>query len=339
MSVTDEVAAAGVSVVVPVFGQLSLVRHCVASVRAHTDVPLELVLVDNGSDQETAGWLQAQADVLVRFDVNRGFAAGMNAGLARATQPYVVFLNSDTEVPARWASRLCEHLRAPRVGLTVPAVTRAGVPITVRSKPGTDVVVLPPFSQPPSGVVYAMSARTARELGGFCEAYGLGGGEDLDLCFSLWVNGLDIVFDSRVLVDHVSKATASTVFPDWTKHWDRTADHFFEAWANSARNPTQLDTCDTGTFCRNVLIASSVASWMKKYVESRRASRLVGHALVRRSLQRTIRMRRRLRLLRRSLLGMQSKPTIRPGRSLPFSNLFPDRNVDRLHEEQTRESR
>lgn len=273
----------GVSVIVPVHGQLPLLRRCVASVREHTDVPLELILVDNGSDEATANFVRAHADVHVRFDTNEGFAVGMNAGLARATRRDVVFLNSDAEVPPCWSSVLCEHLEQPTVGLVVPAVTRAGVPVTVRSRAGTEVLRLRPFSQPPSGVVYAMRTSTARDLGGFSESYGLGGGEDLDLCFSLWVNDLDVVFDTRILVEHVSKATVRTVFPSWTQHWDRTSERFFAGWTTGTRQPVRLQTCDVGRFERNLAIAASVASWMQKYVVERRARRLPGRALARRA--------------------------------------------------------
>lgn len=273
----------GISVVVPVHGQLPLARRCVGSVRKHTDVPVELILVDNGSDEETARFLRSNADVHVRFDSNRGFAVGMNAGLARATQRDIVFLNSDAEVPARWASTLRTHLEHPTVGLVVPAVTRAGVPVTVRSSVGTEVIFLRPFSQPPSGVVYALRTETARQLGGFSEVYGLGGGEDLDLCFSLWVNDLDVVFDTRVLVEHVSKATARTVFPNWTQHWDDASDRFFDAWTTGARKPARLDTCDSARFERNASIAAAVAGWMQKYVLERRSRRIPGRALLRRA--------------------------------------------------------
>ncbi len=229
----------------------------------------------------------------MRFEENRGFAVGMNAGLERAAKPFVVFLNSDTEVPAGWVSKLCEHLDDPDVGLAVPAVTRAGVPVTVRARPGADVIVLDPFSQPPSGVVYAMRTETARALGGFSERYGLGGGEDLDLCFCLWVNNLEIVLDTRVLVAHVAKATSRTVFPDWTKHLDRTADTFIALWRSSERSLVRLDGCDAGTFERNRRTASSVAEWMGKYVHSRRAARFVGHSWVRRAIESLFALRRR----------------------------------------------
>lgn len=274
---------AGVSVIVPVHGQLPLLRRCVAAVREHTGVPFELILVDNGSEEETARFLRSNADVHVRFDTNEGFAAGMNAGLAHATKRDVVFLNSDAEVPMGWASMLCEHLEQPTVGLVVPAVTRAGVTVTVRPASGTEVIRLRPFSQPPSGVVYAMRTSTARSLGGFSEAYGLGGGEDLDLCFGLWVNDLDVVFDTRVLVEHVSKATVRTVFSNWAEHWDRTSEQFFEGWTSGARPPVRLDTCDAARFERNMSIAASVAGWMQKYVIERRARRLPGRLLLRRA--------------------------------------------------------
>ena len=54
-------------------------------------------------------------------------------------------------------------------------------------------------------------------------------GEDLDLAFAVWVNDLDIVYDQRVLVDHVGKGSASS-FEDWTSLWERNRRRVFPKW-------------------------------------------------------------------------------------------------------------
>jgi len=151
---------------------------------------------------------------------NLGFARGMNQGLEAARGEFVAFCNNDIEVPAGWATRLIETIRShPNAGIVVPAITTATNPITVRSEAGVAIEVLEPFSAPPAGVVYLMRREAVHELGRWEDEYEVASGEDVDLCFKVWVNDLDVVFDQRVLVTHVSHATASKL-DDWPQLWD-----------------------------------------------------------------------------------------------------------------------
>jgi O-antigen biosynthesis protein len=256
------------SIVSPVWNQLDHTRRFVDSVRRATDVPYELVLVDNGSDAETAAFLRDAADAVVRHEENRGFAAGMNAGLERASGTYVAFCNNDIEVPDRWASQLVAHLEDETVGIVVPSVTKSLRPRNVRAAPGELVERLDPFESPPSAIVYGMRTDVARELGGFSEEYRLASGEDTDLAFTVWVNGLAIVYDSRVLVWHHSKGTASSL-DDWETLWQRNRKVFLDKWTGAAPNVPRLGRCTAEAFAERLAVARSVATWMGLYLETR----------------------------------------------------------------------
>lgn len=258
------------SIVVPVWDRLSLVRDCVASIRSATDGTYELVLVDNGSGDRCASFLAENADVLVRHEHNLGYAGGINSSLTRVQGDYVALVNSDTVLPPGWAGTLLAHLDDPTVGAVVPALTAAAVPRTVRQTKGTRVEVLLPFEQPPSGAVIVLRRQQLITMGGMCADYGLAGAEDLDLAFTLWTNDLDLVFDSRVLVQHVSKGTAAVKMPDWPKRWQDAGHLFLARWSNPHHEVAHLDTCDRERFDRNRRTAAAVARWMQAYVTSRR---------------------------------------------------------------------
>lgn len=217
------------SVVMLTWNKVELTRRCVDSIRNHTHVPYELIIVDNGSLPPARDFARDAADIAVLNPDNRGFAAGMNAGLARARGEFVAFVNNDTVLPAEWDVRLIEHLRRPTTGVVTPAVTAAGNRLSVRTHPGTGVVTLPPFRAVPSGVVYLMRASVARGLGGWDERYRPAGAEDADLCFKVWVNGLDVVLDERVLVDHVSKGSA-TQLTDQEATWAVNRQRLLRKW-------------------------------------------------------------------------------------------------------------
>src|SRR3954454_10297029 len=98
------------SVVVLAWDNLELTRAFVDSVRRNTDVDYELIIVDNGSRPEAAEFARSAADRAILNAENRGFARGMNQGLAAARGELVAFCNNDIVVPPRWATRLVETM-------------------------------------------------------------------------------------------------------------------------------------------------------------------------------------------------------------------------------------
>jgi GT2 family glycosyltransferase len=252
------------SVVVPAWNNLLYTQQFVDSIRRNTDVPYELVIVDNGSEWEAANYARAAADRVVCNDTNLGFARGMNQGLEVARGRYVAFCNNDTTVPPGWAEPLVETARLyEHAAVVVPAVTRARNLVNVRSEPGDKIEVLPPFSAPPAAIVYVMPVATARALGAWGEEYEIASGEDVDLCFKAWVNDLDVVYDQRVLVQHVGKGT-SALLDDWQALWARNRRRFLDKWMGEGEVP-RLDTVEPARFARNRETARSVAGWMERY--------------------------------------------------------------------------
>jgi glycosyltransferase involved in cell wall biosynthesis/GT2 family glycosyltransferase len=264
------------SVMVLGWNGLELTQRCVETVRQHTDIPYELILVDNGSEDDTPRYAAQAADEPILNATNLGFSPGFNQGLERSRGRYVAFLNNDTQVPPGWASRLASTLeRHPGAGLVFPAVTAAANPLTVRSRASDRVEVVPPFQEPPSGVALVMLTEVARGLGGWGEEYRIAAGEDTDLCFKAWVNGLDILVDEGVLVDHVGKASARRL-PDWKRHWAINRAVFLEKWTGELGDVPRLDSCPEDEFERNKSHARGVAFWMARYFRQRDRAVLSG---------------------------------------------------------------
>ena len=245
-------------------------RRCVISVRENTDVPYELVIVDNGSQLEAAGFARQAADRAILNPTNRGFAPGMNQGLAVATGEFIAFCNNDTQLPTGWASTLFENFESrPEAGIVIPAVTAAGNPRTVRAAPGTEVEVLLPFGEFPSGVIYVMRREVAQKIGGWNEQYPVASAEDLDLCFTVWANDLSVVFDQRVLVQHTSQATVSVKLNDHRELYRSNLRLFLDRWGSSAPDVPRLERCDPDRFAANLARAATAIQWIRRLLDTR----------------------------------------------------------------------
>lgn len=87
-----------ISVIIPVYNQAQFVRQAIDSALAQTEEPVELIVVNDGSTDDTASELaQYESDPRVRFITqdNRGVAAARNAGAALATGDLLAFLDAD----------------------------------------------------------------------------------------------------------------------------------------------------------------------------------------------------------------------------------------------------
>jgi len=94
------VVAPTVSVVMPTFNRVDYLHAAIASVYAQTFADWELIVIDDGSDDETRGYLQSQRDprlTLVCGTHTGNPAVARNRGIALARGRYIAFLDSDDQ--------------------------------------------------------------------------------------------------------------------------------------------------------------------------------------------------------------------------------------------------
>lgn len=121
---------AATAVVIVNYRTRELTRDAVLSVLAEPEVE-EVVVVDNASGDDSAGYLRAAiADDRVRVveaERNLGFGPGVNRGVRECRAPLLLILNSDATVLPGSIGRLARTLLDDgQVGLVAPAVYRAG---------------------------------------------------------------------------------------------------------------------------------------------------------------------------------------------------------------------
>ena len=220
------------TIVIPVWNQWAATRACLASLRPTLGVHDQVVVVDNGSQDETAAGLGATTWLtVVTNDQNRGFATACNQGAAEARNDVVVFLNNDTLVPSRWMEGLLAPFDDPSVFATGPRSNFVSGPQLVSGAtydPGR-MAELQRFarqwrhdhrgevSEVSRLVGFCLAVRLAafRQVGGFDEEFEVGGYEDDDLCTRLQGSGGRLLITHESFVHHDGHRTFDGNGVDW----------------------------------------------------------------------------------------------------------------------------
>ena len=212
-----------VSIVIPVHNNWKLTSACLGALRASTDRDLEIIIVDNGSTDETPQGLIDEDVVVVTNPDNRGFPAAVNQGILRSTGEFVCILNNDTEVTQGWLTELLNALDEPQTQLVGPRSNRIA---------GLQQIPGGPEVEPSSHawarewaatrcgrtwrtdrlIGFCLLARRAtfEAVGGFDEGFGIGNYEDDELGHRLIAAGGHLrVADGAVVLHHGSATFAS----------------------------------------------------------------------------------------------------------------------------------
>jgi GT2 family glycosyltransferase len=114
------------SIVIPTFNQCELLCRCIASVVRHAPAHTEIIVVDDGSSDQTArmAWREWPGVRLIQRTRNGGFCRAANTGISAARGGIVELLNNDAEVTEGWAEAALEAFTDPSVGSVAPLVRR-----------------------------------------------------------------------------------------------------------------------------------------------------------------------------------------------------------------------
>lgn len=94
------------SIIIPSFNERQLLLDCIYSIREHTRIPYEIIVVDNASTDGTLDDLVREQIPFVSFSENRGFPAACNAGMKLARGSSILLLNNDVLLTPNWLDHM-----------------------------------------------------------------------------------------------------------------------------------------------------------------------------------------------------------------------------------------
>ncbi len=229
-----------IDIIYTVHNALEDVKICLGSVAKHHTKQEKLIIIDDGSDEETKSFLENYAKEhkdwtkIVRTESASGYTKAANRGLRASSGDLMILLNSDTIVTKDWSRKLAlTAFTTPGVGIVGPlssAASHQSIPnheSTVAGQTATNA--LPPGLTPEDintycekwtvadvtprvplmhGFCYCIRREVIDKIGYFDEkSFPFGYGEENDYCFRAIVAGFGLALSTHTYIFHAKSKT------------------------------------------------------------------------------------------------------------------------------------
>jgi glycosyltransferase involved in cell wall biosynthesis len=200
------------SVVICAYNASSTLEECLRHTCALEYPGLEIIVVDDGSTDETATIAAAHPRVRVLSIPHAGLSAARNEGYRAATGELVAYLDSDAYPSPQWPYYLALAMNGARVGAgggpnLPPSTDPLGAQRVARAPGGpVHVLVGDDRAEHVPGCNMVFRRKVLEDLGGF-DATFVTAGDDVDLCWRLLDRGLEIGFHPGAFVWHHPRAS------------------------------------------------------------------------------------------------------------------------------------
>ncbi|NNE71635.1 MAG: glycosyltransferase family 2 protein [Rhodothermales bacterium] len=233
-----------VSVLVVSWNARPLLERCLPSVAATDHPDFEVVLVDNGSTDDSVAWVTANLPTvrILQLEDNLGFCGGNNRGIEATDGEFVVLLNNDVEVEPDWLTHLVARVDSdPSIAAVQPKLLqfgdrgtfeyagaagghldRLGYPFA-RGRLFFDLETDRGQYDEPADVFWATGAalllrRSALETVGLLDEAFEFHMEEIDLCWRLRRAGYRVMTEPRAKAYHIGGGSLAQTSPRKTRY-------------------------------------------------------------------------------------------------------------------------
>ena len=326
-----------VSIVIVNYNGRHHLQKCLPSVVETRRVQFEVIVVDNGSSDDSIVWMREHWPTVRIIDAgsNLGFGKANLIGVHAAKSAYVAMLNSDTVVTPDWLVQLViPLLREPAIGITCSQLRLLARPEILNARGGGmsrlgfgfDIDFGLPYVEPekaedldpvdvffPSGAAMLMRAPDFLDAGAFDPSFFMYH-EDVDLGWRFWLTGRRVVLCPGSVVFHAFGGTTKVEQKSNWRDWMGNRHNLRSLWKNyEFRNALVATKHLIGIWLRTGQfgLAWHVLTWNLVHVRG------------------TLRERKRLQRMRRlSDTELFSRgliaDTVPPAQKMPLVGLDPD---------------
>jgi GT2 family glycosyltransferase len=210
------------SVVVPALNEAKNLASWLPKLRGQLTVSDELLVVDNGSTDETASAAR-EGGAQVVLESRRGRARARNAGIRVSRGEFLVFVDADCRPEASWLENLIAPFADPGIGCVAGEIalndneSSLGQYLADKRYLAQSVNLDHPFLPFAATGNVAFRREALDRIGYFDES--LIDGEDADLCWRMQLQtGYRITIASNAVVRHLPALDARALFRQKLRH-------------------------------------------------------------------------------------------------------------------------
>jgi GT2 family glycosyltransferase len=204
-----------IAIVIPVWNQIAYTRLCLESLKKSRVAGAEIIVVDNGSTDETSVFLSGQADIrVITNPANAGCAAAWNQGVqAAADAEWILLLNNDVLLPAGWLAGLLSFARERKVDVASPALREGAADYDLDLYAREFVGEMSGVERPDvaHGICFMVHRKVFEAIGRFDENFRIGQFEDTDFFRRAVAAGFRLATTGGSLIHHFGSVTQDSV--------------------------------------------------------------------------------------------------------------------------------
>lgn len=239
-----------VSIIIPAWNKVEMSIACLKSIAERLDdrVTYEVILVNNGSTDQTTKLGDIPGIIFVNNPENLGFVGGCNSGIAVAKGKYLVFLNNDAEVTPDWLYELVRTIESDKnIGIVGSKIIypngalqeaggiifNDGSGLNYGKHDQADAYQYNYVRDVDycSGASVIISSKLMKKFGGFDTLYQPAYYEDTDLSFKVRKEDLRVVYQPLSVIYHIEGGTAGTKLNTGFKRFQEiNREKFLERW-------------------------------------------------------------------------------------------------------------
>jgi len=231
------------SIIIPNRNGKALLETCIRSIKEHTHVPYEIIVVDNGSTDGSLELCYREKVKLISFPVNHGFPKACNAGLRIAKGDSLLLLNNDTIVTPNWLAGMLRCLySAANIGIVGPMTNYASGRQQIEEPFTTLDDMAKRYSEPNPGkwrevkrivgLCFLFKRELLQNVGYLDESFSPGHYEDDDYCYRARLQGYRLLIAGDVFIYHEGSASFHRDFkPELKKLIEANREKFIRKWS------------------------------------------------------------------------------------------------------------
>ncbi|MCX5686461.1 MAG: glycosyltransferase family 2 protein [Candidatus Omnitrophica bacterium] len=231
------------TIVIAVWNERDVTCQCLESLMCKTDYPHKVLIIDNGSDEDTKRFLENFCRdrpyfTIKRFDENLGYLKAANFAFSTLDTPYLCLLNNDTILTDGWLSECISVLKSRTdIGIVSPTTNEISRKFTEIFDAGRLGEYKGKFIETDScvGSCFIVKKELVDRIDGFDAVYTKGYFEEVDYCFRARQAGFRSVMALGAYITHLSSVSFNKTPGASKKLWHENRDILESRWGKPKR--------------------------------------------------------------------------------------------------------